>query len=80
MTTEQIKQILMGTSVTLRMIAENPEYQKIIKSETFNTSNDLTLSDAIQAINEIWDGIVNHEYEQELNKFEDLSEQNNPFI
>ena len=80
MTTEQIKQILVGTSVTLRMIAENPEYQKIIKSETFNTSNDLTLSDAIQAINEVWDGILSHEYEQELNKFEDLSEQNNPFI
>jgi type IV secretory pathway VirB6-like protein len=80
MTTEQIKQILVDTSVTLRMISENPEYQKMIKSETFNTSNDLTLSDAIQAINETWDGIVNHEYEQALNKTEDLSEQNNPFI
>lgn len=80
MTTEQIKQILVGTSVTLRMIAENSEYQKIIKSDSFTTSNDLTLSDAIQAINEVWDGIVNHEYEQALNKAEDLSEQNNPFI
>jgi hypothetical protein len=66
MTTEQIKAILLGTEETLRMIASLPEYQELQNHDHFDTNNDLTLGDAIQAVSEVYEAIVSVQYQQEI--------------
>ena len=61
MTNQQIKELLISAGNVLRTIQEDSNFQAVINSDTFTTSNDLTLSDAIQAISEVWHGILNHE-------------------
>ncbi|AFZ28616.1 hypothetical protein Cylst_6398 (plasmid) [Cylindrospermum stagnale PCC 7417] len=66
MTQEQIKTVLRGIEETLRMIASLTEYQKLQNSEYFTTSNDLTLGDAIQSVSEVYEGILEVQYQEEI--------------
>lgn len=62
LTVEQILAILKGKEESLRMLRATPEYMKLEASERFTTSNDLRLGDAIQALFEIHEAILNIEF------------------
>ncbi|MBD2667309.1 hypothetical protein [Richelia sinica] len=66
LSTEQIKTILRGTEETLKMVLASEQYQKLQQSQYFDTTNDLTLGDAIQALSEVWEAIVNVQYSEEM--------------
>ncbi|MBD2667384.1 hypothetical protein [Richelia sinica] len=66
LSTEQIKTILRGTEETLKMVLASEQYQKLQQSQYFDTTNDLTLGDAIQALSEVWEAIVNIQYSEEM--------------
>lgn len=61
MSVEQIKLIIAGSVETLQLLQNQPEYQEIASSEKFVTQNELTLADAIQALNEVYDAIEESE-------------------
>ncbi|MHC5748428.1 MAG: hypothetical protein ACYTXT_42625 [Nostoc sp.] len=61
LTVEQILAIIKGKEESLRMLRATPEYMKLEASERFTTSNDLRLGDAIQALFEIHEAILNIE-------------------
>lgn len=61
LTVEQILAMLKGKEESLRMLRATPEYMKLEASERFTTSNDLRLGDAIQALFEIHEAILNIE-------------------
>ncbi|MBD2511324.1 hypothetical protein H6G91_29445 [Nostoc muscorum FACHB-395] len=61
LTVEQILAILKGKEESLRMLRATAEYMKLEASERFTTSNDLRLGDAIQALFEIHEAILNIE-------------------
>lgn len=61
LTVEQILAILKGKEESLRMLRATPEYMKLEASERFTTSNDLRLGDAIQALFEIHQAILDIE-------------------
>jgi hypothetical protein len=61
LTVEQILAILKGKEESLRMLRATPEYMRLEASERFTTSNDLRLGDAIQALFEIHEAILNIE-------------------
>lgn len=65
MTNEQIKAILKGCEASLQAVLVDPNYQKIQQNDHFTTNNDLTLGDAIQALNEVLEAISDVEYFQE---------------
>ncbi|MFS0518605.1 hypothetical protein ACEYW6_28460 [Nostoc sp. UIC 10607] len=75
LTVEQILAILKGKEESLRMLRATPEYMKLEASERFTTSNDLRLGDAIQALFEIHEAILNIEFysqvEGQTNAFND---------
>ncbi|MHC5761900.1 hypothetical protein [Nostoc sp.] len=75
LTVEQILAILKGKEESLRMLRATPEYMKLEASERFTTSNDLRLGDAIQALFEIHEAILNIELysqvEGQTNAFND---------
>ncbi|MBD2564300.1 MULTISPECIES: hypothetical protein [Nostoc] len=62
LTVEQILAILKGKEESLRMLRATPEYMKLEASERFTTSNDLRLGDAIQALFEIHEAILDIEF------------------
>jgi hypothetical protein len=62
LTPQQIKNILLGIRESLRLVKSNSGYQNIINSDKFSTSNDLTISDAIQALDDTYQGILDHEF------------------
>ncbi|MCC5620810.1 hypothetical protein [Nostoc sp. CHAB 5715] len=62
MTNEQIKAIIKGCEASLQIVLSDSSYQKIQQSDCFTTNNDLTLGDAIQALNEVLEGISTVEY------------------
>lgn len=64
LTPQQIKNLLIGIRETLQVIHSNPGYQKITESENFTTSNDLVLGDAIQSIDDVYQGIIDWEFTQ----------------
>jgi hypothetical protein len=64
LTPQQIKNILIGIRETLQLVQNNPGYQKIANSDTFHTSNDLVLGDAIQSIDDVYQGIIDWEFTQ----------------
>lgn len=64
LTPQQIKNILVGMRESLQLIQSNKGYQKIANSDEFSTSNDLTLSDAIQALDDTYQGILDWEFTQ----------------
>jgi hypothetical protein len=55
---------LIGIRETLQVIQSNTGYQNITESENFTTSNDLVLGDAIQSINDVYQGIIDWEFTQ----------------
>ncbi|MEA5606097.1 hypothetical protein [Nostoc sp. UHCC 0252] len=61
LTVEQILAMLKGKEESLRMLRATPEYMKLEASERFTTSNDLRLGDAIQALFEVHEAILNIE-------------------
>ncbi|MHC5854339.1 hypothetical protein [Nostoc sp.] len=75
LTVEQILAILKGKEESLRMLRATPEYMKLEASERFTTSNDLRLGDAIQALFEIHQAILDVEFysqaEGQTNVFND---------
>jgi hypothetical protein len=75
LTVEQILAILKGKEESLRMLRATPEYMRLEGSERFTTSNDLRLGDAIQALFEIHEAILNIELysqvEGQTNAFND---------
>ncbi|WP_414573446.1 hypothetical protein [Nostoc sp. CCY 9925] len=75
LTVEQILAILKGKEESLRMLRATPEYMRLEASERFTTSNDLRLGDAIQALFEIHEAILNIEFysqvEGQTNAFND---------
>lgn len=62
MTNEQIKTILKGCEASLQAVLNDSRYQQFQQNEHFTTNNDLTLGDAIQALNEVLEGISTVEY------------------
>lgn len=62
LTIEQIISILTGAKESLRLLQSQPEYQAIENSKDFATPNDLVLADAIQALSEIYQTIVESGY------------------
>lgn len=60
MNIEQIKSILEGAEESLRLLQQQPEYQRIERK--ISTPNDLVLADAIQTLSEISQAIVESEY------------------
>jgi hypothetical protein len=52
---DEIKRILAGTSAILALVSQSSQYRSMSQSEYFATSNDLSLEDAIQAIDECLD-------------------------
>ncbi|WP_392476260.1 hypothetical protein [Nostoc sp. C110] len=75
LTVEQILAMLKGKEESLRMLRATPEYMKLEASERFTTSNDLRLGDAIQALFEVHEAILNIELysqvEGQTNAFND---------
>ncbi|MBD2616297.1 hypothetical protein H6G94_34535 [Nostoc punctiforme FACHB-252] len=62
LTVEQILAMLKGYEESLRMLRATPTYMKLEASEQFTTSNDLRLGDAIQALLEIHEAILDIEF------------------
>ncbi|MDZ8029378.1 MAG: hypothetical protein RMX97_32505 [Nostoc sp. DedQUE11] len=62
LTTTEIMTILLGCEQTLRFVQASPNYKQIEASERFSTSNDLRLGDAIQALLEIHEAILDIEF------------------
>lgn len=62
LTIEQIKSIISGTEDALRLLQSQPEYLEIVNNENFITPNELTLGDAIQALSEVYQAIIESEY------------------
>lgn len=62
LTVEQILAMLKGYEESLRMLRARPEYMKLEASKRFTTSNDLRLGDAIQALLEIHEAILDIEF------------------
>jgi hypothetical protein len=71
---EQIKAMIRGTEESLKLLAALPEYQRLEQSEYFSTSNDLVLGDAIEALFEIYEGIISLQYQEEIAANEARSE------
>lgn len=75
LTVEQILAMLKGKEESLRMLRATPEYMRLEASERFTTSNDLRLGDAIQALFEVHEAILNIELysqaEGQTNAFND---------
>ncbi|MBD2683608.1 MULTISPECIES: hypothetical protein [Nostoc] len=75
LTVEQILAMLKGYEESLRMLRARPEYMKLEASERFTTSNDLRLGDAIQALLEIHEAILDIKFysqvEGQTNTFND---------
>ncbi|MBD2682564.1 MULTISPECIES: hypothetical protein [Nostoc] len=75
LTVEQILAMLKGYEESLRMLRATPEYMKLEASERFTTSNDLRLGDAIQALLEIHQAILDIQFlnqaEGQTNAFND---------
>lgn len=67
-TVEQIKAIIRDSEENLKLLAATPEYQKLEQSESFSTSNDLVLGDAIETLFEIYEAIVSIEYQQKCSE------------
>lgn len=67
MSVEQIKLIILGSSETLRLLLNQPEYHEIAGSEKFGTANKLGLMDAIQILSELHDAIEEAEHDMENN-------------
>jgi hypothetical protein len=57
---EQIKSIIAGAEEFLRLLHQQPEYQRIERK--ISTPNDLVLADAVQTLSEIYQAIVESEY------------------
>ena len=62
LTTTEIMTIILGCEQTLRFVQASPNYRDIEASERFSTSNDLRLGDAIQALLEIHEAILDIEF------------------
>ncbi len=62
LTTTEIMTILLGCEQTLRFVQASPNYRDIEASERFSTSNDLRLGDAVQALMEIHQAILDIEF------------------
>ncbi len=62
LTTTEIMTILLGCEQTLRFVQASPNYKLLEASERFSTSNDLRLGDAIQALLEIHEAILDIEF------------------
>ncbi|WP_341532241.1 hypothetical protein WKK05_41020 (plasmid) [Nostoc sp. UHCC 0302] len=62
LTTTEIITILCGCEQTLRFVQASPNYKEIEASERFSTSNDLRLGDAVQALMEIHEAILDIEF------------------
>jgi hypothetical protein len=62
LTTTEIITILCGCEQTLRFVQASPNYKEIEASERFSTSNDLRLGDAVQALLEIHEAILDIEF------------------
>ncbi|MCW5319473.1 hypothetical protein GTQ43_39775 [Nostoc sp. KVJ3] len=62
LTTTEIMTIILGCEQTLRFVQASPNYKQIEASERFSTSNDLKMGDAVQALMEIHEAILNIEF------------------
>ena len=62
LTTTEIMTILLGCEQILRFVQASPNYRDIEASERFSTSNDLRLGDAVQALMEIHQAILDIEF------------------
>jgi hypothetical protein len=62
LTTTEIMTIILGCEQTLKFVQASPNYKQIEASERFSTSNDLRLGDAVQALMEIHEAILNIEF------------------
>jgi hypothetical protein len=62
LTVEQILAMLKGKEESLRMLRATPEYMRLEASERFTTSNDLRLGDAIQALFEVHQAILDIQF------------------
>ena len=62
LTTTEIMTILLGCEQILRFVQASPNYRDIEASERFSTSNDLRLGDAVQALMDIHQAILDIEF------------------
>lgn len=59
MNVEDVKCLLAAISQTLSALKEFPVFEEVIEDYSYYTMSDLTVSDAIQALDEIVQGIEN---------------------
>lgn len=59
MTTEDIQNLLAAISQTLATIRDFPVFEEVIEDGSYYTISDLTIGDAIQALNEVVQGMEN---------------------
>lgn len=62
MNVQDIKRLLSAISRTLAVIKDFPVFEEVIEDDSYYTMSDLTVSDAIQALDEIVQGIENVSY------------------
>ncbi|MBW4564948.1 MAG: hypothetical protein KME32_28340 [Mojavia pulchra JT2-VF2] len=68
LTTTEIMTIILGCEQTLRFVQVSPNYKQIEASERFSTSNDLKMGDAVQALMEIHEAILNIEFYSQVER------------
>lgn len=71
LTTTEIMTIILGCEHILRFVQASPTYKQIESSERFSTSNDLKMGDAVQALVEINQAIVNFDFDRQDEEIED---------
>ena len=54
---QKVQNLLTIISATLSAVREHPVFEQAVECDSYYTMNDLTVSDAIQALNEIVDGM-----------------------
>lgn len=59
MKVEDIQDLLTAISRTLAVISKFPVFEEVIEDGSYYTTSDLTMGDAIQALNEVVQGIEN---------------------
>jgi|ERR671932_2280751 hypothetical protein len=66
MNVNDIKSLLASISQTLAAIKDFPVFEEVVEDGSYYTMSDLTLADAIQALDEVVQGIENANHSDEF--------------
>jgi CRISPR/Cas system-associated protein Cas7 (RAMP superfamily) len=70
---QKIQSLLTVISATLSAVREHPVFEQAVECDSYYTMNDLTIGDAIQALNEIVDG-MEYTNSSDIEVLEEISE------